>query len=196
MGDLFAPVYQAGNQASMQAANDWQNRVFNVNSQNIEQTRKPASFNTGNPGGMLDPEALRVLAQGGPYDFNARRNAIAAAAQQQQPAAPAAPASPDINTLLAQMSPSDMITWQAAMNAAGRSNEIPAQYRLGTAQYSGSTPAASQPTTQPPIYSTNSDGYQQAFYPPSSQAIYSTNSDGYQQVFDPAYQGPVYQPTS
>jgi len=92
MGDLFAPVYQAGNQASMQAANDWQNRVFNVNSQNIEQTRKPASFNTGNPGGMLDPEALRVLAQGGPYDFDARRNAIAAATVAQPAAAAAAPA--------------------------------------------------------------------------------------------------------
>ena len=88
MGDLFAPVYQAGNQASMQAANDWQNRVFNVNSQNIEQTRKPASFNTGNPGGMLDPEALRVRAQGGPYDFDARRNSIAAAAVAQPAAQP------------------------------------------------------------------------------------------------------------
>jgi hypothetical protein len=176
LGSLFAPAYQAGNQQSIDAVDAWMATNFGMTNPKVEATRRPVSFNTGNPAGMVDPEALRVLAQGGPYDFNARRNAIAAAAQQQQPAAPAAPASPDINTLLAQMSPSDMITWQAAMNAAGRSNEIPVQYRLGTAQYSGSTPAASQPTAQPPIY--------------------STNSDGYQQVFDPAYQGPVYQPTS
>jgi len=86
LGDLFAPAYQAGNPASMQAVSDWQNRVFNVNGQNIDQTRKPVSFDTGNPGGMVDPEALRVLAQGGPYDFDARRNAIAAQVQQQQAA--------------------------------------------------------------------------------------------------------------
>jgi hypothetical protein len=68
----------------MQAVNDWQNRVFNVNDQNIEQTRMPVSFNTGNPAGELDPEALRVRAMGGPYDFDARRNAIAAVVAQQQ----------------------------------------------------------------------------------------------------------------
>jgi len=88
MGDLFAPAYRANDPASVQAVNDWQNRVFNVNPGNIEQTRKPVSFNTGNPGGMLDPEALRMMAQGGPYDFNARRNAIAAAAVPQSAAQP------------------------------------------------------------------------------------------------------------
>ena len=86
MGDLFAPAYRANDPASVQAVNDWQNRVFNVNDVNIEQTRAPVAFNTGKPGGMLDPEALRVRAQGGPYDFDARRNAIAAAAVA-QPAA-------------------------------------------------------------------------------------------------------------
>jgi hypothetical protein len=99
MGDLFAPAYSSSNP---QPALDWQNRVFNVNSRNIEDTRMPVSFNTGNPAGELDPEALRVLAQGGPYDFNARRNAIAAqvaanqaaATQQQQPSRVIGPGSP------------------------------------------------------------------------------------------------------
>jgi hypothetical protein len=89
MGDLFAPAWRAGDPAAMQAVNDWQNRVFNVNDQNIEQTRMPVSFNTGNPAGELDPEALRVRAMGGPYDFDARRNAVAAAVAQQQAAAAA-----------------------------------------------------------------------------------------------------------
>jgi len=83
MGDLFAPAYRANDPASVQEVNDWQNRVFNVNPGNIEQTRKPVAFNTGTPGGMLDPEALRMMAQGGPYDFGSRRDAIAAQVQQQ-----------------------------------------------------------------------------------------------------------------
>jgi len=91
MGDLFAPAYRANDPASVQAVNDWQNRVFNVNDVNIEQTRAPVAFNTGKPGGMLDPEALRVRAQGGPYDFGARRDAIAAQiAAQPRAAAPLA----------------------------------------------------------------------------------------------------------
>lgn len=103
MGDLFAPAYIAGDPASAQAALDWQNRIFNVNSGNIDQTRMPVSFNTGNAGGMVDPRALQVLAQGGPYDFNARRNAIAtqvaanqaaATTQQQQPSRVIGPGSP------------------------------------------------------------------------------------------------------
>jgi hypothetical protein len=54
---------------------------FSMTNPKVEQTRQPVAFNTGNPAGMVDPEALRVLAQGGPYDMNARRNAIAAAVQ-------------------------------------------------------------------------------------------------------------------
>jgi hypothetical protein len=102
MGDLFAPAFLRGNPQSEQAVQDWQQRIFNVNPGNIEQTRMPVSFNTGNPAGELDPEALRIMAQGGPYDFNARRNAIAAqvaanqaaAQQQQQPSRVIGPGSP------------------------------------------------------------------------------------------------------
>ena len=37
----------------------------------------------GDQRGQIDPEALRVLAQGGQYDFNARRDAIAPASCRQ-----------------------------------------------------------------------------------------------------------------
>jgi hypothetical protein len=92
MGDLFAPAFQRGNAPAEQAAADWQARIFNVNKDNIEQTRMPVSFNTGNPAGEIDPEALKVLAYGGPYDFNSRRAAIAAAIAAQAAARQAAPA--------------------------------------------------------------------------------------------------------
>jgi hypothetical protein len=91
MGDLFVPAYSPNNP---QPAQDWQNRIFNVNPGNIEQTRAPVKFNTGNPGGMLDPRALQVMAQGGPYDFGARRDEIAKQVQQQQPGPSAAPGPP------------------------------------------------------------------------------------------------------
>jgi hypothetical protein len=102
MGDLFAPAFQRGNAPAEQAAADWQARIFNVNNDNIEQTRMPVSFNTGNPAGEIDPEALKVLAYGGPYDFNSRRAAIAAAISAQAAAKPAAPAvaAPNFNQTL------------------------------------------------------------------------------------------------
>jgi len=84
MGDLFAPPDRAAAQA-------WQDRKFNVNAGNIDQTRQAVGFPTGNPGGMVDPQALKAMSQGGPYDFGARRNAIAAAVQQQAAAAAAQP---------------------------------------------------------------------------------------------------------
>ena len=83
LGELFAPAYQAGNQQSMDAVDAWMAKNFSMTNPKVEQTRQPVSFNTGNPAGMVDPEALRVLAQGGPYDMEARRNAVAAAVAQQ-----------------------------------------------------------------------------------------------------------------
>jgi hypothetical protein len=67
----------------MDAVDAWMAKNFSMTNPKVEQTRQPVSFNTGNPAGMVDPEALRVLAQGGPYDMEARRNAVAAAVAQQ-----------------------------------------------------------------------------------------------------------------
>jgi uncharacterized membrane protein YgcG len=90
LSELFAPAYIAGNAPSMQAASDWNANFWNMTNPKVEQTRMPVPFNTGNPAGMVDPEALRVLAQGGPYDMDARRNAIAAQMTANNAAQPAA----------------------------------------------------------------------------------------------------------
>jgi hypothetical protein len=86
LSDLFAPAYIRSDPNSVQAVQDWQNQNFGMTNQGVEATRHPVGFNTGNPAGMVDPEALRQLAQGGP------RNAIAAQAVAAPAAAPAAPA--------------------------------------------------------------------------------------------------------
>ena len=69
--ELFAPAADPNDPASMAKAKAWQDKYFGMTPAGVEQTRRPTSFNTGNPGGMIDPEALRVLAQGGPYDLDA-----------------------------------------------------------------------------------------------------------------------------
>jgi hypothetical protein len=84
LSDLFAPAYIRSDPNSVQRVNDWQAQNFGMTNQGVEATRAPVGFNTGNPAGMVDPEALRQLAQGGP------RNAIAA--QVTAAPAPAAPA--------------------------------------------------------------------------------------------------------
>ena len=88
--ELFAPAVDPNDPASMAKAKAWQDKYFGMTDPGIEQTRRPTSFNTGNPGGMVDPEALRVRAQGGPYDLEGTRNAIAAQLQANQAAAPVA----------------------------------------------------------------------------------------------------------
>jgi hypothetical protein len=93
LGSLFAPAYRAGNQQSMDDVDQWMAANYPMTNAKVEQTRSPVSFNTGNPAGMVDVEALRSLAQGGAYDFDARRNAIATAVQQQAAAAQTAAAS-------------------------------------------------------------------------------------------------------
>ena len=72
LGSLFAPAYQAGNQQSIDAVDAWMATNFGMTNPKVEATRRPVSFNTGNSAGMVDPEALRVLAQGGPYDPTTR----------------------------------------------------------------------------------------------------------------------------
>jgi hypothetical protein len=88
LGSLFAPAYQAGNQQSIDAVDQWMATNFGMTNPKVEATRRPVSFNTGNPAGMVDPEALRVLAQGGPYDPTTR-DQIAAAQLANKPAAAA-----------------------------------------------------------------------------------------------------------
>ena len=98
MGGLFAPAYIHGLPASENAVSTWQAENHPVTYGNIDQTRMPLPFQGpsamsagngvyggpipltqvyGDQRGIVDPEALRVLAQGGKYDFNARRDAIA-----------------------------------------------------------------------------------------------------------------------
>jgi hypothetical protein len=97
LGDLFAPAYNPTDPQSMQAVQTWMDRNQGIGPAQVEQTRMPSSVNTGNAAGMVDPAALRSLAQGGPYDLEARRNAIAAQVQANQAAA----AAPAMNPLAA-----------------------------------------------------------------------------------------------
>jgi len=100
--DLFAPGYIKGFAPAEQAVNAWRERNRPVITEaDLEATRLPNQWTDPNPGvypggvgpygaarvpdnlrfgdkrGTVDPEALRVMAQGGPYDINARRGAIA-----------------------------------------------------------------------------------------------------------------------
>ena len=84
--DLFAPSFDPNDPASVAVWEAWKRRNLAMTRPLVEETRSPVSFNTGDPRGMVDPEALRVHAQGGPYDMNARRNSIAAALVAQQAA--------------------------------------------------------------------------------------------------------------
>jgi hypothetical protein len=113
LGDLFAPAYIRSDPNSVQRVNDWQAQNFGMTNQGVEATRHPVGFNTGNPAGMVDPEALRQLAQGGP------RNAIAAQAVTAPAAAAPAPApagNPQWAAMRAQMSPSDLATFQRSVS--------------------------------------------------------------------------------
>ena len=92
--DLFAPSFDPNDPASVAVWEAWKRRNLAMTRPLVEETRSPvAGVNTGDPRGMVDPEALRVHAQGGPYDMNARRNSIAATLRAQQAAAPQAAAS-------------------------------------------------------------------------------------------------------
>jgi len=95
LGDLFAPAYLKSDPTSVQTLQTWTDKNRPMTNAMVEQSRAPvAGVNTGNPAGMVDPEALRTLSQGGAYDINARRDSVAAAAQAQQKAAAAQPQNP------------------------------------------------------------------------------------------------------
>jgi hypothetical protein len=130
MGGLFAPAYIHGLRRSEDAVAAWNAANRPITYANIEQTRMPNPVEPGpvpmsagngvyggpiplrqaygDPKGMMDPEALRVLAQGGRYDFNARRDAIAArlAANAQAAGLPPPPPPPDPLGLKQQQQPS------------------------------------------------------------------------------------------
>jgi hypothetical protein len=112
--DLFAPAYIRGFAPSENAVRAWSAYQHNVTPGMLDELRMPnasqgaQTYSGGNgvyggpiplkqqygdPRGALDPEALRMMAQGGHYDVEARRNAIAArlaanAAAQPAPAPP------------------------------------------------------------------------------------------------------------
>lgn len=114
LNGTFAPAYVSGYAPSEQAVSAWAAQNRPITSANIEDTRLPTEY-MGNvpktagdgvygsgvptrqsyldPRGTVDPEALRVLAQGGHYDMATRRNAIAArlAANAAAAAPPPAP---------------------------------------------------------------------------------------------------------
>jgi hypothetical protein len=152
MGGLFAPSDRG-------AAKAWQDQKFNVNAGNIDQTRQPVGFNTGNAGGMVDPRALQVMAQGGPYDFDARRNSIAAAVQQQQAAAPAFQLKYLPNGQLDQNDPGNIAYYYQQMGGGG-----------------GAAPAYQQPAAQQPV--AQQPAYQQPAYQPPADDPYNTYAYG------------------
>lgn len=117
--DAFVPAYIKGYKPSMDAVSAWEAENRGLTRADVDATRiaqpwtdpsktlggdgvygGPIQANQvyGDSRGMVDPEALKVWAQGGHYDMNARRNAIAArvaanaaAASAAQPAPPADP---------------------------------------------------------------------------------------------------------
>ena len=87
--DLFAPAFDPNDPASVAVWEAWKRRNLAMTRPLVEETRTPvAGLNTGDPRGMVDPEALKAHAQGIPYDIDARRNAIAAQLVAQQAAVP------------------------------------------------------------------------------------------------------------
>lgn len=139
MGGLFAPAYIHGLKASEDAVSKWGLENHPVTYANIDQTRMPNPFQGpspmsagngvyggpiplqqayGDPKGSIDPEALRVLAQGGKYDFNARRDAIAQrlASNQAAQAAVPPPAATDSSMFLDENGqPFDIQAYQSAL---------------------------------------------------------------------------------
>ena len=92
ISEMFAPAYQRDDPTKVAALQTWTDKNQSMTNPLVEETRMPTTVNVGDPRGMVDPVALRVLAQGGAYDMNARRNSIAAQVQANQQAAAAAPA--------------------------------------------------------------------------------------------------------
>ena len=83
--DLFAPAFDPNDPASVAVWEAWKRRNLSMTRPLVEETRSPVSFNTGDPRGMVDPEALKAHAQGLPYDIDAKRNAIAAQLVRNRP---------------------------------------------------------------------------------------------------------------
>lgn len=105
MNGLFAPAYIKGFEPSEKAVAAWQTENYGLTPEMVDQTRMPnpwqppanvdptavaiamrtgggtgvsgTNLNLGDPKGSVDPEALRILAQGGKYNMSARRDAIA-----------------------------------------------------------------------------------------------------------------------
>lgn len=115
LNGMFAPAYIHGFAPSEAAVGAWNKANAGLTSADIEATRMPNDYqapgnpldsfgtmfgrggttaNFGDPRGTVDPEALRVAAQGGKYDINARRNAIAAKVAANAAAQPITPSDP------------------------------------------------------------------------------------------------------
>jgi len=99
LGGLFAPAYIKGYAPSEQAVAAWTQQNQGINRAMVDELRmpnewrppqKPKGFSdvygsgripdniqTGDERGQVDPLALTASAQGGPYDIEARRAAIA-----------------------------------------------------------------------------------------------------------------------
>lgn len=116
--DLFAPAYIKGFAPSEKALSAWNAYQHNVTPGMLDELRMPNEYQGaqqysagngvyggpiplkqtyGDPKGAIDPEALRVMAQGGHYDVEGRRNAIAARLAANQAAQTAAAPAPVTN---------------------------------------------------------------------------------------------------
>jgi hypothetical protein len=84
LSNLFAPAYRKSDPNSVAAVDAFMRQKYPISGADLESTRMPTA---GIDGGVVDPNALRAVSQGGAYDIGARRNAIAAQIQATQAAA-------------------------------------------------------------------------------------------------------------
>jgi hypothetical protein len=108
-GGLFAPPHIAGWQPAQDATEKYYKRRFGVTGDMIDELRMPqagapasGSVNSGGSdtinfvpkAGYADPKLLKAAAQGGEYDVQGRRDAIAAQVMANNTPAPATAAAP------------------------------------------------------------------------------------------------------
>jgi hypothetical protein len=140
VNDLFAPAYIKGYAPAEQALKAWtdynrqgagiieQSRMPNlyvdpannptIGADGVYGNGVPIKQTYGDSRGMVDPEALRIAAQGGHYDLDARRNAIAArlAENERLQAPKALPPPADVTSM---RDPMEMYKWPYAGGPPG-----------------------------------------------------------------------------
>jgi hypothetical protein len=96
MGGLFAPGYVHGRDTveASRMPGEYMDPTQMTRGDGVYGGPLPVNQSYGDKRGTVDPEALRIWAQGGKYDLDARRNAIAARVAANQAASAAVAARP------------------------------------------------------------------------------------------------------